>query len=302
MKHSPSPERMQCMEVWGGNVRVEKHFQMPGLDVWVSSQPLGEASAGGDVYYLSSCASGRITRILLADVSGHGELVAKTAAGLRDLMRKNVNVISQRRFVAAMNEQFAAVSAEGNFATAVVSSFFAPTRSLSLCNAGHPTPFVFRAALRKWNTLDLTAPSRESAGGLTDLPLGILAQVGYQEVTVRLETGDRVLCYTDAFSEAQSADGSLLGVAGLLKTVATIEDTGDDNFLSALVDAIQRMHPHNLSQDDATLVLFSANGTRTLLRDNLLAPFRLLRKATDASRIETRCSMKQSLSDGAAAK
>jgi hypothetical protein len=31
------------------------------------------------VYYLSSCASGRITRILLADVSGHGELVAGTA-------------------------------------------------------------------------------------------------------------------------------------------------------------------------------------------------------------------------------
>ena len=127
MEKIRDPERMQCMEVWGGNVRVEKHFQMPGLDVWVSSQPEGHAVAGGDVYYLSSCASGRITRILLADVSGHGELVARTAAGLRDLMRQNINVISQRRFVAAMNRQFSTTSGDGDFATAIVSSFFAPT-------------------------------------------------------------------------------------------------------------------------------------------------------------------------------
>src|SRR5271157_4434391 len=138
MKKTRDPERMQCMEVWGGNVRVEKHFQMPGLDAWISSQPEGHAVAGGDVYYLSSCSSGRITRILLADVSGHGELVARTAAGLRDLMRRNISVISQRRFVSAMNRQFSATSGDSDFATAIVSSFFAPTRSLSLCNAGHP--------------------------------------------------------------------------------------------------------------------------------------------------------------------
>ena len=88
MNSTDESQRMQCMEVWGGNVRVERHFQTPGLDVWISCQPEGQADAGGDVYYLSSCASGRITRILLADVSGHGELVASTAAGLRDLMRK----------------------------------------------------------------------------------------------------------------------------------------------------------------------------------------------------------------------
>lgn len=47
MEDPLEPERMQCMEVWGGNVRVEKHFRMPGLDAWVSSQPQGMAAAGG---------------------------------------------------------------------------------------------------------------------------------------------------------------------------------------------------------------------------------------------------------------
>ena len=268
-------------------MRVEKHFQMPGLDVWVSSQPQGEATAGGDVYYLSSCASGRITRILVADVSGHGEHAADTAVGLRDLMRRNVNVVSHRRFVEAMNGQFSAANSTDSFATAVVSSFFAPKQSLSLCNAGHPSPLVFRSARREWTTLDLAVAPEDPAGSPTDLPLGVVEQVGYQELQIRLEKQDRVLCYTDAFTEARRADGNLLGIQGMLKTVASIQDTDEHAFLSSLVRAIQALNPDNLSQDDATLVLFCANGTRTLLRDDLLAPFRLLREATDASRIET---------------
>ena len=189
MNSTDESQRMQCMEVWGGNVRVERHFQMPGLDVWISCEPEGQANAGGDVYYLSSCASGRITRILLADVSGHGERVAGTAAGLRDLMRRNINVIRQGRFVADMNRQFAAANGDGRFATAVVSSFFAPTQSLSLCNAGHPNPLLFRAARREWTTLDLTAAPQDSAESVTDLPLGVIDQVGYQELKLHLDKG-----------------------------------------------------------------------------------------------------------------
>ena len=42
-------------------------------------------------YYASSCAAGRITRLLLADVSGHGKSVAAIAADLRLLMRRFIN-------------------------------------------------------------------------------------------------------------------------------------------------------------------------------------------------------------------
>ena len=66
------PLRKQCMEVWRGNQPVDNGVVMPGLDAWVYSRPLGDAKAGGDVHYVSSCATGRITRLLVADVSGHG--------------------------------------------------------------------------------------------------------------------------------------------------------------------------------------------------------------------------------------
>jgi phosphoserine phosphatase RsbU/P len=285
MEKASDPKRMRCMEVWGGNVRVEKCFQMPGLEVWVSSQPERHSAAGGDVYYLSSCASGRITRLLLADVSGHGEIVAKIAEGLRDLMRQNVNVISQRRFVAAMNRQFAATSNGEDFATAIVSSFFAPTRSLSLCNAGHPHPLIFRDARQEWTTLVLSDVPMKSAGNATDLPLGIDDHTGYQKLTVRLDKGDGLLCYSDAFTDARGRDGKALGVDGMLQTVASIPCKDAQAFISSAFETIRAMHPSNLSQDDATLMLLRANGTRSSLRDNLLAPFRFFGKVSDVSRI-----------------
>src|SRR5437899_7587334 len=127
-------KHMQCMEVWGGNAPVDNGVSMLGLDAWVYSRPYQSAEAGGDVYYVSSCATGRITRLLVADVSGHGEAVRETAIHLRSLMRRFVNYIDQSRFVRSMNEQFAAMSAGGSFATAVVTTFFAPTNYLTLCN------------------------------------------------------------------------------------------------------------------------------------------------------------------------
>src|SRR6187402_1776010 len=69
---------MQCMEVWGGNQAFDSSLALPGLDAWVYSRPYGQSAIGGDVYYVSSCATGRIMRLLLADVSGHGAVVSET--------------------------------------------------------------------------------------------------------------------------------------------------------------------------------------------------------------------------------
>src|SRR5580658_568273 len=59
-------QRMQCMEVWGGSQLTTRGVAFGGLDAWVYSKPHGDAEHGGDVYYASSCATGRIARLLLA--------------------------------------------------------------------------------------------------------------------------------------------------------------------------------------------------------------------------------------------
>ena len=84
------------MEIWGGIEPVEPTRPTPGLDLWVFSRPFQGDEQGGDVYYVTLCGGGLITRIVVADVSGHGASVAEFSSSLRTLLRKNINQKSQK--------------------------------------------------------------------------------------------------------------------------------------------------------------------------------------------------------------
>src|SRR5687768_6277197 len=201
---SPAAQTMQCMEIWGGNQVVDTSVAMPGLDAWVYCHPYGDsAEGGGDVHYVSSCATGRVTRLLVADVSGHGAAVCDVAGTLRSLMRRYVNYIDQAEFVRSMNRQFQAMSASACFATAVVTTFFAPTNTLSLCNAGHPPPLLYRSRTRTWDYLDLERVDTPEGEDPPNIPLGVLPLTHYEQFDLRLEAGDLVLCYTDSLTESK---------------------------------------------------------------------------------------------------
>lgn len=262
-----TPEKMQCMEVWGGNHATWSHFTVPGLDLWVYSQPLARSSSGGDVYYLSSCASGRITRMLLADVSGHGDEAAPVATRLRDLMRRNVNFIDPSRMTAALNDQFEGTE---RFATACISTYFAPTRSLSLSSAGHPPALIHRRSTGRWVSSD----AETSAG--RNMPIGVVEGVAFSFGKLKLETGDFVLSYSDALFEARDGDGKLLHADGLLRLVNEADATQPERIVPNLLDRIRDLNPENLTGDDVTVMLAKANGGGTTLKDNLLAPIRLI--------------------------
>ena len=152
---------MKCLEVCGGSQLTAQGAVIGGLDAWVYSKPHGQSKRGGDVYYASSCAAVRITRLLLADVSGHGKSVAAVAADLRLLMRRFINRWDQAEFLRLLNQQFSTLSKTGTFATAIISTFFAPSRRLILCNAGHPRPILYRACKKEWNLLGDPSPSME---------------------------------------------------------------------------------------------------------------------------------------------
>lgn len=269
-------ETMQCMEVWGGSQPIDSQIKMSGLDAWVYSKPFGGAAAGGDVYYVSSCATGRITRLLVADVSGHGAASQQPAKALRDLMRRYVNYLDQTRFVEEMNRQFAALSECGCFATALVSTFFATNGHLSLCNAGHPPPLIYRSASGDWAFVESTTTDEAV---YRDLPLGIFAKVGYGQGEFDLAAGDMLLCYTDSLIEARRHDGELLGQAGLLRIIRQIKTTDSAQVVPRLLEAIASECPEGSTADDMTVLLFRAtgHGRQISRRDRWLAPFRLAR-------------------------
>lgn len=249
---------MQCMEVWGGSQLTSSSVELGGLEAWVYSKPYDQAQHGGDVYYASSCATGRISRLLLADVSGHGKTVAATAADLRTLMRRFVNRLDQQEFVRMLNQQFTALSRDGIFATAVVTTFFSPSRRLSICNAGHPRPLLYRSADRAWSFLGQDEAPEKPAG--SNLPLGITDLAEYEQLDVELDPGDYLVTYSDALIESCDADGEMLGEVGLLRIMNLLGDVEPQNLIDTLLKELTERFPGNLSADDVTVLVAHANG------------------------------------------
>lgn len=271
---------MQCMEVWGGNELVDNSVELAGLDVWVYSRPYRDAKLGGDLHYVSSCATGRITRLLIADVSGHGEPVGEVTVKLRNLMRQYINFFSQNHFVESMNNEFTRHSETGLFATAVVTSFLATTRELSVSNAGHPPPLLYRKKNSTWEFLESAADTKGDRSSSVDLspaniPLGLIDATHYDQLEITLDVGDLVLCYTDSLIESDGSDGQMLGTQGLLQTLNTLNLDQPETLIPRLLEAIACQAQGNLTKDDVTALLFRTNGKRVAvpLKRRIIAPF-----------------------------
>ena len=241
------------MDVWSGSHFANRGVEFGGLDAWLFSKPYGQARRGGDVFYASSCATGRIARLLLADVAGHGTAVAATAADLRLLMRRYVNCLDQTELVRSINSQFAQLSRQAVYATAVVTTFFAPTRVLTVCNAGHPLPLVYRVAQQKWDYLK--HGGSPSPVGPRNLPLGIMSLSDYDQFDVELDVGDCVVIYTDALIESQDANNQRIGGDGLLRIMSLLGEVDAPQLIGTLLNEIEDRYPENLSHDDVSVLV-----------------------------------------------
>ncbi|WP_197444294.1 PP2C family protein-serine/threonine phosphatase [Maioricimonas rarisocia] len=266
--------RMQCMEVWGGHHAVCESVAMTGLDVWVHSSPssLRTASGGEDVYFLSSCASGRISRTLLADVSGHGSSVPHLAEELRQQMRRNINLVNQERLVTAVNQQFARTAGQQGFASGLFTTYFLPTRTLSVCAAGHPVPLIYRRSLRSWRFLE--NPDSEERGGRS-VPLGVDENARYDVSTTRVEQDDLVFCMTDALTSSLTASGGPVGTGGLRALLQSFGELPPQEIFPAVLETLEHWHSENVDREGITAMLLRINNRKIPLKDNLLAPLRL---------------------------
>lgn len=249
---------LRCMEIWGGNDAIDNGVSVPGLDAWVYARPHAGVRAGGDIHYISTCGSGRYSRIAVADVAGHGAGVEPLARALRGLMRRHINTPDLTRFMRSLNEEFSLASTDGRFATAVLATYHAPTDHLILCNAGHPRPLWRDGASGRWRLLD--ASSDERADRVSNLPLGVIEPTPYEQFAVPLAERDLVIIYTDALSEARDPQGRMLGEAGLLALASESLTTEDPRGAAAALVGLVEAWQGSPLDDDVTALALRHNG------------------------------------------
>ncbi len=98
-----------------------------------------------------------------------------------------------------------------------------------------------------------------------------------------MRRGDLLLAYTDGLTESRAANDQMLGTAGLLQLVRELDPTHPEGIVTELLKGL-RARGIGPADDDLTLLLARADGTGVGWQNNLLAPFRLMRPARDATR------------------
>lgn len=247
-----SRHTLMCSEVWASNRNVAHSVDLPGLQGWIYSAPLELGHDGGDIHYLSACDAGVISRVVLADVSGHGRVVAGAAERTLQLVRQHVNRLDQPTLLSELSTSLWSARTAGKvtYATAVVIGLDSRADRLIVTNAGHPSPLWYRAATRRWEQI---APP--VSGAQTGLPIGLGLEGDYEDVGLQFEPGDLLICYTDGLSDSTSAGGLALGADGLLDLArgVTVESPmAAGASLLALVDAFRHGTP---IADDETLIV-----------------------------------------------
>jgi len=248
------------MEIWGGNDPVETAISVPGIDAWVYSAPARGEEQGGDIYYVAMCGAGRIARFAVADVAGHGHLVADLGMSLKKLMRKHINVLNQTKLAQALNREYLQISKSRGFATALLATYFSPEDRLIICNIGHPEPLRYEAATGLWSILR-EEPAADAEQD-RNMPLGVLEPTVYSQFTVTLMPGDLVLIHSDWLTEARDNTGDELGVEGLLALLKECDAGRPADLIHSILDAVETHRGTKESEDDQTLILLHHNGSK----------------------------------------
>ena len=241
------------MELWAGNERAHRHVALAGLEGDVIALPSGSRE-GGDLCALFSCGADRVARIVLADCIGHGFAASGVAAHIHRLVHKFRDVRDTAGLLVALNDEFTLTGqtpgAPLRLTTVVTATFDRGSGEFNYAYAAHPRMLLWREREACWQPL---------GEGLEGLPLGFIAGEVYNQQSVRLDTGDMVLAFSDAVTEVESPDGEQLTSEGFLTVAGEALQRLPrplvlHDFARTLVEAIRTYHGAEDFEDDLTLL------------------------------------------------
>lgn len=237
---------LRCSKVWGGIKNQDVDVCSPGLNVSLYSSSC-DGGKGGDVYYFSLCSADRVTRIALADVAGHGEVVSQISRWVYEQMAARLDESDLPAMMANLNERIVQKGPKA-LTTAIVLSYYRDLRHVYYCYAGHP-PMLTRSREGDWH--ELATPHAET---LEDLPFGVTNDVSYTMSDAPLLEREVLLIYSDGVLEAPNRDGVQFGMERLR---ATLEEIGKADAMELKRGVINRLRGWTggpLEHDDVTLM------------------------------------------------
>lgn len=200
---------------------------------------------GGDYYDYVELPDGRIA-VVVADVSGKGIsaalLMARLSSDVRYCLASAPNPATAIR---RLNAGMARSAWEDRFVTMVMAVLDPREHVATIVNAGHMPP-ILRTADKK--AIDV-------GGDQSGLPLGVIDDFEFEQVSVELEAGSFLTLYTDGISEAMNPAGDIYGLERIHQQVAAPIASVSDLGRHILEDVKQFVGDRSQS-DDMCLACF----------------------------------------------
>jgi sigma-B regulation protein RsbU (phosphoserine phosphatase) len=219
-----------------------------GEHVSVAGICISAYDVGGDYYdYFPAEDS---LGIVIADVSGHSVGAALIMAEARSALKAEArrHAAGPRGAAAtvnALNELlFEDLSGSDFFISMFYLHFDVSSRLLRYANAGHVCALWLPVSEDTCRQLD--------AEGLL---LGVRESVEFEERSLQLQEGDRILLYTDGVTEAQDQQGEFYGVERLNDCFVALRDEEPEAVVQSLILALQEFRHGASFLDDVSLVV-----------------------------------------------
>ncbi len=212
-------------------------------NVEIAAQNIAAAKVAGDFYDVIAAPDGLLW-LIIGDVCSKGLPSALYMARVLSYFR----VVSgyQRSpsgLLREVNNLLTRENTDVTFATVCVLMLDKQRESVAVTTAGHPAPLFFRGDKEPVSPL-------EAVGGP---PLGVEADVNFEERVVPFRPGQLLLGYTDGVTEARNKAGRLFGV-NRLRSVIRSHHLACNELLDAVVGAVRGFAVTKDVQDDLTLI------------------------------------------------
>lgn len=200
-------------------------------------------SVGGDYFDYITLPDGRVA-ITIGDVAGKGMPAALLMARLYSSTRLQLLTSpSPAVAVSRLNAEIASSGLGHRFITFLCMVLNPKTNELRVVNAGHLTP-ILKAADGSVRTF-----GKELAG----LPLGIVPDMEYQEMSQTISVGDTIVAFTDGATEAMNDNQSIYGRSRLETLVAQADGTIEET-LQKITATVTAFTADLATRDDLCLI------------------------------------------------
>ena len=198
---------------------------------------------GGDFCHIQDL-SGGVYNVLVADVAGHGTASALYTAILHSLVDECAeSMASPSAFMSELNDRVCARAPHSRLVTAFTANFDCSGKRMVYCSAGIPPALV-----------QPPGGGRVAQLELMNYPLGVENGVDFDSAEHPLQSGDRVLVYTDGAVELRTDETNRLQVAGLVEVLDGCPPQGSDHHLGELYSALLERCVTTLPEDDILLL------------------------------------------------